>query len=389
MSMTDGYSIRSYGRMIAERARSVAFSEALRRAVGPSSVVLDLGTGTGFFAFLACHFGAARVYAVEPDDAIEVAKACAGNIPRSERIVWLKAVSTEIDLPEKVDIVIGDVHGTLPMHSTNLHSLIDARRRFLKPTGLMIPARDVVRIVPAQAPVEYADVLSPWEQNEYALDLSAGRPFVANSWWRARPEPAERRDLLSSPRTWAEIDYSRIESPSVDSTLQWRIDRPGTLHGLYVWFDGYVADGLSYSNAPDLPELVYGRAFFPFLKATDVAVGDQVDTRMSATLIDGSYVFTWKTRITSALGALMGDFAQSTFNSRPIDRQKLTNVSADYVPTLNVDGQIGHAVMEAMARAQPLGVIARDLAARFPERFGDIPAALNYVAKLSSKYTAT
>lgn len=387
MNGVDRYALREYGRMISDRTRTTPFVEALRRAVRPGTVVLDIGTGTGIFALLACQFGAARVYAIEPDDAIEVAKLCARSIPGSDRIVWLQGFSTDMQLPERVDVVIGDLHGMLPMYNANIASLIDARRRHLKPGGQMIPERDVVLAVPAQAPVEYANVESPWVRNDHHIDLGAGRAFVANSLWRARSEPAAPEDLLSSPCIWGEIDYSSTESPNLDGEMQWRIERPGTLHGLYVWFDARVAEGLGYSNAPDLPELIYGRAFFPLLQATDVMVGDRVATRMSATLVDGKYVFRWSTRIADAAGAIKGDFKQSTFNSRPFNRRKLQRIAAEYVPTLNLDGQIDHAVMRAMAQSQPLGAITEDLAARFPQRFADVHAALNHVAKLSMKYT--
>ena len=246
----------------------------------------------------------------------------------------------------------------------------------------MIPARDIVRAVPAQAPAEYANVLSPWEQNDYGLDLGAGRAFVANSWWRARSEPAAPQDLLSSACTWGEIDYARAESPNLDGELHWRIERPGTLHGLYVWFDGEVADGFGYSNAPHLPELVYGRAFFPLLQATDVVVGDQVTTRMSATLVERKYVFRWNTRVTDAAGSsrrfqtihLQFPAVQST-ETAACRRRLRANVESR-----RPDRPRGNAGNGAGAAA---GRHCRRSGHRFPERFPDARAALNHVATLS------
>ena len=58
------YSIRDYGTMMADEVRTNAYAEALRRAVRPGDVVLDLGAGTGIFSLLACRFGARRVHAV-------------------------------------------------------------------------------------------------------------------------------------------------------------------------------------------------------------------------------------------------------------------------------------------------------------------------------------
>jgi len=62
--------------MITDKARMDGFEAALRQAVKPGSVVLDIGTGTGIFSLLACRFGARKVYAIEPDNAIQLARDC-------------------------------------------------------------------------------------------------------------------------------------------------------------------------------------------------------------------------------------------------------------------------------------------------------------------------
>ena len=146
------YSVTAYGRMIEDQRRTGPFVDALRQAVRPGSVVLDIGTGTGIFAFLACRFGAERVYAVEADAAaLDMAKRCAASVPGSERITWLQGLTTRMDLPERADIVVGDLHGTLPFFKGNIESLMDARKRHLKPGGRMLPSRDHLFAVPAHA----------------------------------------------------------------------------------------------------------------------------------------------------------------------------------------------------------------------------------------------
>ena len=60
------YTIADYGAMIADAARMGAFARALGQAIKPGAVVIDIGTGTGICALLACRHGARRVYAIEP-----------------------------------------------------------------------------------------------------------------------------------------------------------------------------------------------------------------------------------------------------------------------------------------------------------------------------------
>jgi len=85
--------------MIADTVRTGAYAEALRRAVKAGSVVLDIGTGTGIWALLACKFGARRVYAAEPGDAIHVAREIAAANGWSDRIEFIQRLSTEVTLP--------------------------------------------------------------------------------------------------------------------------------------------------------------------------------------------------------------------------------------------------------------------------------------------------
>ena len=386
MFVPDGYSLHSYGRMVADDARTRPFVEALRQTIRPESVVLDIGTGAGFFALVAAQLGAARVYAIEPDDAIDVAKLCAARTENRDRITWVQGISTQIDLPERVDVVVADLHGNLPFHNGMIASLIDARSRHLKPDGIIFPARDVLRVVPATAPLEYAELERPWGQNDYSLDLGAGRRFVANSWWRARQKPIGDAQLLSEPETWGVIDYLRVQSANLDNSLQFTLHRKGTMHGYYVWFDGEMMDRLGYSNAPNLPELVYGRTFFPLEQPVEVEPGERVDLRLSTKLMDGNHFYRWDSRFMDGEGALRAHFRQSTFNSRPIQRRHLQASQSSYVAALSKNGEAAQTVLNAISRAQSLGDIAQLLVRDFPRLFDTPASATDYVMKLIGKY---
>jgi protein arginine N-methyltransferase 1 len=381
------YSIDAYGSMIRDERRMGAFTQALRRAIQPGSVVLDIGAATGIFSFLACQYRAARVYAVEPDRSIDVARACAKGIPGAERITWIQGLTTEMDLPEKADVIVGDLHGVLPFFKGNLESMSDARKRHLKPGGRLIPARDVVHAVPAHAPDEYLHLQDPWHHNEYGLDFSPALPYLVNTWWRARSEPALPENLLASPQCWGEVPYATSDITGLDNTLAWEIERAGALHGLYVWFDGDLGDGIGYSNAPTLPEMVYGRAFFPLEQPVDVVPGDKLTARLTVKLVKGEYVYRWKSEITRADGVRKAGFDQSTFKASLLSPAQLRKGSADYVPSLTEEGRVAHAVLQGLASQRPLMEIARAIADSFPRKFRSADDALELVARLSKTYT--
>ena len=84
------YTISQYGNMFINKARMNAFAAALRQVVTAKTVVLDIGAGTGIFALLACQYGARRVYAIEPDDAINLAREVAAANGFSDRLTCIQ-----------------------------------------------------------------------------------------------------------------------------------------------------------------------------------------------------------------------------------------------------------------------------------------------------------
>src|SRR5438105_13764263 len=109
------YSIKGYGAMVADGFRTDAYCEALRRAVKPGSTVLDIGTGTGIFALLACRFGARKVYAIEPGDVIQVARETAVANGFGDRIQFIQAYCEKVELHQRADLIVSDLRGVLPV----------------------------------------------------------------------------------------------------------------------------------------------------------------------------------------------------------------------------------------------------------------------------------
>lgn len=109
-------------------------------------VVLDVGTGTGILAFFALQAGAAKVYAVDASDSCKIAQILADANGFSSKIEIIKARIEDVELPEKVDIIVSEPIGFLLVHERMLESYVTARERFLKPFGLMYPGTGILQI---------------------------------------------------------------------------------------------------------------------------------------------------------------------------------------------------------------------------------------------------
>ena len=382
-----GYSIFGYGDMITDSYRIDPYVQALKAAIKPGAVVLDIGTGTGFFAVLACQFGARKVYAIEPDDAVSVARQVAIDNQCADKIEFIQALSTQIDLPEQVDVIISDLRGVIPLHQYHLAAIADARHRFLKPGGVQIPLQDTIWAALVCDPEYYRKkYLSPWTDAPHGCILTANRQFVTNTWHRHRIEPAQ---LLVEPQVWTTLDYTTDLEPTVKATRTWTIDRSGIVHAIGMWFDALLAEGIGFSNAPDRPECIYGNAWMPLTEPVNLDPGDRVAVTIQATLIGEDYLWSWQTQVTAGADPqhVKADFKQSTFFGEPRSPQTLQKRSDRYIPTINESGKIDLNILNSMIAGKSLGDIAHQLTHQFPDRFATIAKALSYAADLAQKYS--
>jgi SAM-dependent methyltransferase len=310
------YSLHFYGEMLAGGLRTDAHVEALRRAVKPDSVVLDLGCGPGLFALLACRFGARRAFGIETDNVINLAREAALANGFSYRAEFFQGMSTQVTLPEPATIIIFDLRGVMPWFTQNIPTIIDARQRLLAPGGVLIPRRDLAWATIVEAPDQFHQIVGPWQDSRFGVDLSVGVSKITNTW---RKTKITAESFLSEPVCCATLDYTQVVNPDLHAEISWRVGRSGTAHGIAAWFDADLADGIGFSNHPAATELVYGQAFFPFSRPVVVSEGEQVNVELRADHVQNDYVWSWTTDFTDQKIR----FEQSTFYGVPLSAEQL------------------------------------------------------------------
>jgi protein arginine N-methyltransferase 1 len=381
------YDLQAYGEMIADHGRMDPYVEALRQTVRPDSVVLDLGAGLGAFAIVACRLGARRVYAVEPNEVLNIARKVASANGFGERIEFFQQTSDTLDLPERATIIVSDLRGAMPLYESHLPSIMDARERLLAPGGVLIPQRDIILAGLYEHPDAHRRFSDPWETNKYDLDLSAAKPLVRNTWHTDRLEDIH---LLAAAQPCVSLDYTAIDTPDARGEVEWQVDRAGTAHGFGLWFETTLVPGVGFSNAPASPGGVYRHTFFPFEEAVEVKSGDLVALALRADLVGSEYVWRWRTRFFGSAdsGRVTAEFDQSTLLGVPLTLEQVHRSSPSFVPDLGEDGHIDRLILGDLLEGRPLGEAAEHAAEVFPHRFPAGDHALPRAVRLAMKYAS-
>jgi protein arginine N-methyltransferase 1 len=358
--------------MLEDGRRTETYRKAILAMVKKGDVVADVGTGTGILAFFACQAGAKRVYAIEQGGVIESAKEICNANGLEDRIVFINKLSTETELPEKVDVIVSEIMGSFCLEESLLDFIIDARERFLKPGGRMIPYHVKMFIVPVQSEEIYSKV-NFWNEDVYGVDYRSVRDKAVNSSYVHQLQP---QDYLSEPTVLNEIDLYQAKDNSMDRAVKFRIGRKGTLHGLGGWFEAKLSENVLLSTSPETPCHSWKHRFFPIGKPLEVSEGDKLEVHIGAGQMWGlGFVWNWNLKLSKSRGGEIR-FAHSTFN--PSKGDLLLRMS-HFTPSLSESGAIDLFILSQCNGNRTILQIAEELCQHYPTLFDNVKKARNKV----------
>ena len=128
----------AYAAMRDDPARTPLFRKSLqaRLEASPpeSQIVVDLGTGPfALFAIMAAELGAKKVYAIEANPAVAAyARQTIRKQGWEDVVTVLEGFSTDVTLPEKADIIVAEIVGSVASEEGAYATILDAHQRLLK-----------------------------------------------------------------------------------------------------------------------------------------------------------------------------------------------------------------------------------------------------------------
>ena len=377
------YSLDQFALMFADKIRMEAYSAAIARSVRLGDAVVDLGCGPGVFALLACKAGARRVYAIDMDGVVDFGRQLASANGFGDRILFLRGDSRQIHLPERVNVLVSDVRGVLPLHSNAIDTIEDARDRFLEKDGCLLPSRDTLFAAIVELPEHYGQLTRAWRAVP-ELDLSSGLPLVLNTIYRHHIKPQQ---VLSNSRPWHVLDYTKGAKIPAQARLELPITRTTVAHGIGIWFQTQLAGDIGYSTEPDSLETVYGHLFLPWLEPVFLREGEICSVDLRAHLVGTDYIWRWETDIPPSAERQQVRFVQSSFYGSLFPPSVLRKRAIGFVPVLNETGQAERWIFQAIDGKRPLADIAAEAARLFPHVFQRTEDAFNQAAEIAEKFS--
>lgn len=315
---------------VADPVRLERYKAAIAQVIQPGDRVVDLGCGSGILGLLCLRAGASHVVAIDSTSMIEVARSSLTRAGLAGQASFIHGNAHQVDVPERVDVVICDQVGYFGFDYGIVHSLQDARLRFLKPGGTLIPARIELQLAPVESE-RCAALANAWRAENVPAEFHWLREHAVNT---KHAVELKREELLGAPASLGRIDL-RASNPEYFSwTTELSVERDGVMHGLGGWFECELAEGVWMTNSPLSDQAIKrSQVFLPIGEAVAVKSGDVLKVTVMARPADN--LIAWEVEI-PASGQ---KFSHSTWKGELLAPAEILKRSPEHVPRPSRMGQ--------------------------------------------------
>lgn len=258
---------------LGDARRTQLFSAAIAGAVRPGDTVADLGCGSGILGLICLNNGAGKVFFIDRGPILEVARETVARAGFTGKASFLLGKTHQVSLPQRVDLLVCDHVGYFGFDYGIFQLLKDARERFLKPGGRIMPARMEMKFAPFQSAAVW-DRIARWQSKGVPREFHWAHHLAANCKHSANLQSA---DLLASPAELAAVDFLHDLPDVITEAAEFRASRSGYLHGIAGFFKCELADGIFMTNEPGASGAIdRPQAILPLPEPVAVAEGDAI-----------------------------------------------------------------------------------------------------------------
>jgi protein arginine N-methyltransferase 1 len=349
--------------MLADQVRMRAYKEAIASTVKSGDVVCDIGTGSGILAFFSVLSGAKKVYAIEKSGIIEEAQKIAQDNGFSDKIVFIQGVSDKVDLPERVDVITSELIGFFGLEERLPVFKVDARKRFLKPGGKLIPFALELYLAPVESNDIWQDKFGCWRKDFYGVDLSSVKELALSQ--RFTLDCSGKLKFLAKPEMILRHDFYEDSSNKLVFNGEFAVTQSGVLHGFTGFFKALLSDGVCFSTAPDKPRTHWQQVFFPLQETFKTEIGDSIGYKIKGIPDKGSLFWQWEAKVVRN-GEDLAHFVGSNFN---LTEDELIFGKKGFRPVLKEDSLVLLKVLGSCDSIKTIEEISDFIIKEFPGRY--------------------
>lgn len=261
--------------LVADRVRNAAFYAALKSVIRPGeTVVADIGAGTGILGMMAAKLGAKEVYLYETAAVAGLARDLL-KLNRMRNCILFPCHSTEMDSPPRVDVVISETLGNYPLEEDIVATLKDARKRHLKPGGVMIPRRVRQFVAPVVSDRMQRELVA-WNDAGYGIDFTPARIMSMHNIYVRTLAMSELLDDGRSCVMWDEIDLTALPPSNRKGETTFPVKAATTIYGFAIWWTAELAGDVVMSTAPEAPRTHWEQLYLPLLEPIAAKPGEKI-----------------------------------------------------------------------------------------------------------------
>ena len=217
------------------------------------------------------------MYAVDSSDIIFQAKQIVIDNGFTGKVVCIQSKVEDVELPEKVDVIISEWMGYFLLYETMLPTVLLARDKWLKPGGILMPDKANIYLA-AIEDGDYKDEKIKYWENVYGFDFKSIQQIVLRE---PLVDVVNPQAVVSSPCKILSLDLNTCTKADLTFRADFEVfgKRNDFVHGLLAWFDvtfSACAKPVYFSTAPQCKYTHWKQTVFYLKQTLTLSGGDKI-----------------------------------------------------------------------------------------------------------------
>ena len=257
-------------------------------------------------------------------------------------------------------------------------AICDARQRFLKPGGVLMPAEIDLQLAPVES-TKCRELVSQWRKEGIPEEFGWVAGAAANT---KHGITLGSKDLLADAQSLATLELGAEAEPFLSWTIEFECARAGTLDGIAGWFDCRLIDGVYMTNSPVADErLDRPQAFLPLEEPIAVSAGEIIRATIMVRHLDS--VIGWVIELPEK----GQKYSHNTFNGLLLDREDIARMQPDRTAALNDRGRARQLVLSYCDGQRTIAEVEALVQREHPNLFPSEMAATSFIRRVVTQDT--